>query len=258
MMVAIALLALLDQFDEAAEKVRFPADEVLQQWSGKSDTHRKLIKRISDRKEWAAAFQTIQGKLGLLPADVDIQVALDEADNGKFAWSRGKDGHGTVWFNMKLLAPHQKKLDDVDLEIQSGRLAPWIIPPQRLDSVTIHELTHVVCGGNEELWLSEGLATYAAGDESFLYTFNRRAGRVDAVSGSLSNADAYPRGMSFFRWMEQSHGSGKLKEFVGRVAGGREKPGPAAEEVLGLPWEQILLREKAWSTEYLAKFKTSP
>jgi hypothetical protein len=256
-MLAIALLACLDQFDEAAAKVRLPADEVQQQWSGKSDTHRKLIKLITDRKEWAKSFQTIHGKLGILPTNVDIQVVIDEADNGRFAWSRGRDGQGTVSFNMKLLPPHQKRMDDVDSEIQAGRLAPWIIPPQRLESVVTHELAHVVCGGIGDPWLAEGLATYAAGDESFFYNFTRRAGKVDVVNGTLSLLDAYPRGMAFFRWMEQEHGSAKLKEFVGRVAGGREKPGTAAEEVLGRPWEQILLREKTWSTEYIAKFKTS-
>jgi hypothetical protein len=256
--IAVALLSFLDQFDEAAVKVRFPADEVQLQWSAKSDTHRKLIKLITDRKEWAKSFQTIQGKLGILPAAVDIQVVIDEADNSRLAWSSGKEGRGTVCFNMKLLPPHLKRLDDVDQEIKAGRLAPWIIPPQRLDSLITHELTHVVCGGIEEVWLAEGLATYAAGDESYFYNFTRRAGRVDVVGDSLSVADAYPRGMAFFRWMEQEHGAAKLKEFVGRVAAGREKPGPAAAEVLGRPWEQILHREKAWSTEYISKFKTSP
>ena len=57
--------------------------------------------------------------------------------------------------------------------------------------------------------------------------------------------------------MEQEHGSAKVKEFAGRIAAGREKPGPAAAEVLKRSWEGILLREKTWSTEYIAKFKTS-
>ncbi len=248
--LVILFLALLGPADEAAEKVRFPADLVLQEWSGKSETHRKLVKFITDRKEWVKSFETIEGKLGILPTGGDIQVTFDEADNSRFAWSKGASGQGTVVFNMKLLAPHQKRMDDVDLEIQSGKLAPWIIPPQRLDSLLTHELTHILSAGMAESWLSEGLATYAAGDESYFYTFTRRAGHVDLLNGALSEADAYPRGMSFFRWMEQEHGATKLKEFVGRVAS-------AASEVLGLPWERILSREKTWSTEYIAKFKTS-
>jgi hypothetical protein len=158
---------------------------------------------------------------------------------------------------MKLLAPHQKKMDDVDEEIRAGRLAKWIVPPQRLDGLLIHELTHVVCGIIEETWLTEGLATYTAGDESFFYSFNRRGGQVGLLTGAVSQTDAYPRGMSFFRWMEQIHGPDRLKKFVDRIAGGREKAGSAAEGVLGTPWEELLRSEKAWSTDYISRFKTT-
>ncbi len=258
MLCATLILALLGPADEAAEKIRFPADLVLKEWSARSDTHRKLITFITDRKEWTRSFEKIQAKLGILPPNGDIQVAICEEDNSRFAWSKGAGSTGTVSFNMKLLAPHQKRMDDVDQEIQSGKLAPWIIPPQRLDSLLTHELTHIVSGSIEEPWLAEGMATYAAGDESFFYNFTRRSARVDRVNADLSEADRYPRGMSFFRWIEAEHGMEKLKEFVARVSGGREKPGPAASDVLGRSWEQILAREKAWSTEYIAKFKTSP
>jgi hypothetical protein len=254
--VAALLFFTVDQYDDAAEKVRFPADEMRRQWAAKSETHEKLVKQITNRRGWAKAFQAIHEKLGLFPPEVEVEVVIVEGNDNRLAWSLGKDGKGTVSFNMKLLPPHQKKLDDIDQEIQAGKLAPWIIPPQRLDNLVTHELTHIVCGCLEEVWLSEGLATYAAGDEHYLYSFNLRGGRVESLDRALSEADAYPRGLSFFRWMEKAHGADKLREFAGRVAGGREKAGDVAGDVFGSSWARILAREKAWSAEYIPKFKT--
>lgn len=254
---ALALLACLDHFEEAAEKINFPSDEIQAQWARKSDVHRKLVKTITDRKGWAKAFETIQKKLGLGPGKVDIDVVFFESEGKRLAESKGSCGVGTVRFNMKLLAPFQKQLDEIDLEMKGGKLAPWIVPPRRLDVMITHELTHVLSGSCNETWVAEGLATFAAGDDSFLYEFNLRGGRVEALNRAPSEDDAYSRGLSFFRWMEKEHGSDLLKSFAQRVATGTEKTDAVAADLLGKSWEQILLREKAWSTVYMAGFKTA-
>jgi hypothetical protein len=257
MFAALVLLACLDEFEDAAEKVKFPSDEVLAQWAKKGDVPQKLVRTLTDRKGWAQAFEAIQKKLGIGPGKVDIDVVFLEEDGRRLASSTGTCGFGTVRFNMKLLVPHQKRMDDIDLEMKSGRLAAWIVPPRRLDTVITHELTHVMTGGGGELWVAEGLATYAAADDSFLYEFNQRGGRVDSLDRPVSEDDAYPRGLSFFRWMEKEHGSEQVRKFAFRVATGVEKPDAVAADVLGRPWNQILLREKAWSAEYLATFKNA-
>ncbi|HXX94438.1 MAG TPA: hypothetical protein VEN81_12450 [Planctomycetota bacterium] len=257
MVALLALLACLDEFEDAAEKVKFPADEVLAQWSKKGEVHQKLVRTITDRKEWAKAFETVQKKLGIGPGKVDIDVLLFESDGQQLAQSKGTCGFGVVWFNMKLLVPTQKKMDEIDLEMKEGKLAAWIIPPRRLDAVITHELTHVMTGGDNERWVAEGLATYAAADDSFLYEFNRRGGRVDTLDRPLSEDDAYSRGLSFFRWMEKQHGADTVKKVAFRLSTGLEKTGVVVADILEAPWEQVLLREKAWSTEYLATFKTA-
>jgi hypothetical protein len=256
MILLLALLSMADEFEEAADKIKFPPDEVLREWSMKGETQRKLVNLITDRGRWAKAFETIQKKLALGPGKIDIDVVFHESDEKRLADSKGRFGFGTVRFNMKLLVPHQKKMDDIELERASGKLAPIIVPGQGLDGIMTHELTHVLSGPCDESWVAEGLATYAAGEEYFLYAFNNRGGRVEAIDRPLSDLDAYPRGLSFFRWMEKEHGADRVRDFAVRAASGSEKTKEIATDVLGSTWEHILLREKDWSTEYLAGFKT--
>jgi hypothetical protein len=256
MIFLFALLSLADEFEEAADKIKFPPDEVQREWSMKGETQRKLVNLITDRSRWAKAFETIQNKLGLGPGKIDIDVVFRESDEKRLADSKGRFGFGTVRFNMKQLVPHQKRMDDIEAERSSGKLAPVIIPGQGLDGILTHELTHVLSGPCDETWVAEGLATYAAGEEYFLYAFTHRGGRVETIDRPLNEQDVYPRGLSFFRWMEKEHGSDTVRDFAVRAASGNEKTKTIAADVLGSSWEHIVLREKDWSTEYLAGFKT--
>lgn len=257
--LAFALLALLDAYDTAAEKVRFPDGETQRQLSKPGASHRKVVNLVTDRGEWAKAFRTIHDRLGLLPAAPDIQVVIEDTDDKRPASGVGKDGRGTIRFNMRLLGPYQQKLDDFELARQSGKAVKWVVPPSRLDAIVTHELTHVVCGVMAEDWLTEGIASYTAGEEALFYEFNHRGSKVETLDRSVGETDAYARGMAFFRWMEKEFGQDKVRDFARRVSSGSgEKPGPAAAEVTGTTWDKLLLREQAWSAEYVAKFKTKP
>ena len=259
MALALALLALLDQYDTAAEKVRFPDGETQRQLSKPGAAHRKVVNLVTDRGEWAKAFRTIHDRLGLLPAEPDIQVVIEDTDDKRPASGVGKEGRGTIRFNMRLLGPYQQKLDDFELARQSGKAVKWVVPPSRLDALVTHELTHVVCGVMAEEWLTEGLATYTAAEESLLYEFNHRGSKVDRLDRPVGETDAYARGLSFFRWMEKDFGPEKVRAFARRVSSGSgERPGPVAAEVTGTPWEKLLLQEQAWSAEYVASFKKKP
>lgn len=255
---AIALVALLDQYDRAAEKVRFPDDEVLRQWSSKSESHRKVINMISDRRSWAKAFEIVDHRLGMLPANPDIGVSIEDSEDNHPACSTGKEGKGVVRFNMRHLAAYQERLDEIANQEKGGKGMRWIIPPMRMEAIIPHELTHVVTGGFEELWLAEGLASYAASDEVVFYMFNLRKSRVDTLGRLVPEADAYARGMSFLLWLEKEHGADGVRTFARRVSREGVAPSRAAAEVAGQPWETIVLIEKTWSAEYIAQFRPSP
>ncbi len=258
MMLAIALLALLDQYDRAAEKVRLPDDEVLRRWSSKSEAHRKIINIISNRNSWAKAFEIVDRKLGMLPSNPDIGVSIEDTEDKRPACSSGKEGRGVVRFNMRQLAPYQEKLDELDLQEKGGRGVKWIMPPMRMDAIIPHELTHVVTGGFEDLWLAEGLASYTAADEVVFYMFNNRKSRVDTLERVVPEADAYARGMAFLLWLEKESGAEGVRTFARRVSRDRIAPSRAAADVAGQEWEKLVLVEKTWSAEYIAQFKPTP
>jgi len=256
MILLLALLAFVDEFEEAAAKVKFPSDEVQREWSMKSETHRKAVNMATDRSRWSRAFEAIQKKLSLGPGKVDIDVVFHDSDELRLADSKGAFGFGTVRFNMKVLVPHLKRMDEIEAERKAGKLASTIVPGQHLDGLITHELTHVLAGPSDQLWVAEGMATYAGGEEYFLYLFNGRGGRVDGIDRAMVEADVYPRGLLFFRWMEKTQGADKVRGFAVRAASGNEKTKVFAADVLGLTWEQIVAREKTWSAEYLTGFKT--
>ena len=255
---ALALLALPDQYDRAAEKVRFPDDEVLRQWSAKSDAHRKVVALISDRSHWARAFQAVDEKLGLLPANPEIRVTLEETDDKRPACSSGKDGRGIVRFNLRQLVPYQEKLDEVAEIEKSGRKVRWAVPPTRMEGVIPHEVAHVVCGGFQDLWVAEGLASFAAGEDVAFYQFNLRKGRIDSLDRGVTEDDSYARGLSFLRWLEKDHGADAVRAFARKVSREGVAPSRAAADISGLAWEKVVVQEKAWALEYIAGFKPSP
>ena len=164
----LAFLSCFDQYDAAAERVRFPDGETQRQFSKAGAAHRKVVNLVTDRQEWAKAFRTIHDMIGLLPTEIDIQVVIEETDDKRPACGQGKDGRGTIKFNMRQLGPYQQRLDEFELLRQGGSGVRLILPPSRIDAMITHELTHVICGGFEELWLTEGIASYTAGDEAIL------------------------------------------------------------------------------------------
>jgi hypothetical protein len=256
--LAFALLALFDQYDRAAEKVHFPDDEALRQWSMKSEAHRKLILMISDRRSWAKAFEIVNERLGLLPANPEIRVTIEDSDDKRPACSSGKEGRGIVRFNMRHLAAYQEKLDEFDREQKGGKTIKWIVPPMKMDAVIPHELTHIVCGGFEELWVAEGLASYAAADEVVFYQFNHRKSRVDSLDRVVPEDDSYARGMSFLRWLEKERGADAVRSFARKVSREGVAPSQAAADAAGQPWDKLVLIEKTWSAEHIAQFKPAP
>ena len=258
MLIVLALLAALDPYDRAAEKVQFPDDEALRQWSMKSEAHRKLILVISDRRAWARAFEIVDQRLGLFPANPEIRVTIEDSDDKRPACSAGKEGRGIVRFNMRHLAAYQEKIDEFDREKKAGKAVKWVVPPMRLEAVIPHELTHLVCGGAEDLWVAEGLASYAASDDYVFYKFNHSKSRVDTLDRVVPEDDSYARGMSFLQWLEMERGADAVRSFAKKVSREGVPPSKAAADVAGQPWEKLVLIEKTWSAEHIAQFKTVP
>ena len=244
-----------DRYEAAAEKIKFPAGEKLVEWAEKSDAHRKLMVEFTDRKKYAAGLRTIEEKLGVFPAEIDIQVEFEETDDRRPARAGGKDGKGRIFFNLKRLAEYQRRTDEFEAQRRAGRNVAWVIPPASYGSIVAHELTHVVCGTFQERWLTEGLACWVSDDTGPLHAFNHRAGKVESLDIPVSEDDAYPRGLLFFLWMERRWNREKVREFFGRLAAHSESPKEALFTVTGNTWARMAGEEQGWSAEYCKKLR---
>jgi len=254
----VLLLALLDQYDRAAERIRIPESDVLAKWSDRSEAHRKLVEMISNRRNWSLAFEAIDHRLGIVPADPEIIVSIEDSDEARPACSSGKLGKGVIRFNMRILSEYQRRLDEIEREKKAGKQFKFLVPPMKMDGVIAHELTHVVCGGPTDFWIAEGLACYVAADDVVFYHYNHRKLRVDTLDHLVPEEDAYARGMAFFLWLEKEKGAAGVHDFTRWVVVKNSPPPAAAASVTGEPWEDLILKERNWSAEYISKFKSSP
>jgi hypothetical protein len=250
----LLLLAPKDRYEEASEKVRFPAAEKLVEWAEKGDLHRRILIEFTDRKKYAAGLRRIEEKMGVFRAELDIEVEFEETDDRRPARAGGKEGKGRIYYNLKRLAEYQRKADDFEAERRAGHNLVWVVPPPTSAGIIAHELTHVICGTFEEKWLTEGIACWVADDHTPLQSFNHRKGKIESLDLPVSEDDAYPRGLLFFLWMEQRWNRDMVRKFVGRVAAqGSHKD--ALFDATGNTWARMAGEEQGWSQEYCKKLR---
>lgn len=255
MFCLILALCAQDKSDLAAERVLFPDEETLNGWRAKGAVEKKIIDTLTDRAAWARAFRQVAEKLGLSNPESQVKVSFEDRTEGFGAQGYGKDGRGSVTFNMRVLKGLVKEIDRVESLKKSGAKFKLMLPYTPLEAILAHEITHVFCGAFPEAWLTEGIACYAAGDTSKLYGFAHAAKPVRALDQEIAEPlECEARGSAFFAWLETK---GKVHEFVGRLKKG-EAPRGAAAAVTGLTWEKLVAEEKAWSFAYLAKYKKAP
>ncbi len=260
----IALLLILaagapaDRYDEAAERIRFPAADRLIEWASKGDAHRKLLVEFTDRKKFSAGFRMIEEKLGIFLPEVDVEVMFEESDDRRPARAGGKDGKGRIFFNLSRLVENERRLEDFEAQRRAGRNMVWLVPPTSYDVVVAHELVHVVCGTFQERWITEGLACWVAGDTASLHAFGHRKGTVESIDIPVTEDDAYPRGLLFFLWIEQRWNRPMVRAFIDRVRSRSESPGEALFALSGNTWARMSDEEQGWSKAYVARLKKAP
>ena len=257
MRIAILLLLLSprDRYEEASEKIRFPTAEKLVEWAEKSGLHRKVLVEFTDRKKYAAGLRTIQEKMGVFRAEIDIEVDFEETDDRRPARAGGKEGKGKIYYNLKRLAEYQRKSEEFEAERRAGHQLVWVVPPPTYQGIVTHELTHVIVGTFEEKWLTEGLACWVADDHTPLHAFNHKKGTVESLDRPVSEDDAYPRGLLFILWMEKRWNRDMVRKFVARVSAESESAKDALFSVTGNTWPRMADEEQGWSQEYCKKLR---
>jgi hypothetical protein len=243
-----------DRHKAAAEKLKMPAKAELDAVAGKSERHKKAIALVVDRKNWAAGLKKIDERLGMFVEAPDIEVRVLESDDPTPAKGGGQDGKGAIVFNVKRMVEHFARLDQIAEAKRYGKEARWVIPPAKLEDLVHHELVHCFAGTFSEAWLTEGLASWVAGDESIVWDYAYRDRPVNPLDQMVKDEDAYGRGWAFLEWMK-SLGGNKLNAFLKGCLKDRQKVRKIAEEVAGKTWAELVLEERDWSVKFFNGYR---
>lgn len=246
----LSLLVQDEKYAKAAEKIKLPAKADLDALAAKSDRHKRTIAMISDRANWAAGLKRIEEKLGMFTETPKIEILVEESTDPKPAKAGGEDGAGAIKFNVTFYVAFLKRLDDVAETRKYGKDARWVIPPAKLDALMIHELVHCFAGTFEQQWMTEGIASWVAGDDSILWDFAYKKRAVNGLDQLVTEDDAYARGWAFLEWIH-SLGDGKLEAFLKTILKDRKAVKKAAETASGKDWATLVLVERDWSRAFI-------
>ncbi len=252
-LIAATLLVCLaqdDKYAKAAEKLKLPAKADLDAIAAKSDRHQRTIALINDKKNWAAGFRKIEEKLGMFTESPTIEVFVEESSDPKPAKAGGENGSGAIKFNVTFYIAFLKKLDDVADLKRYGKSAKWLIPPAKLDALVHHELVHCFAGTFEQQWMTEGIASWVAGDDAIVWEFAYKNRPVNPLDQLVTEEDSYARGWAFLEWIA-SLGADKLKEFLKTILKDRKAVKKAAETACGKDWATLVLIERDWSRAFI-------
>ena len=199
-----------------------------------------------DRDLWKRSFDAIEELYGLRRHDLKIRLAfVDLGDEQRLARTRTDEGVSHFEVNMDAMVPYLREIDTFDKAMETGRSLPVVEPVRAIGTLT-HELVHVYQHqrGMKKVpaWLFEGMAAYAEPTESHVRTFVYKERPVEALSGEVSEEDAYGRGWLFFKWLHKEIKTTKLKTFVARAIGGEDYREVAAEMV-GKDWDAVVEAE---------------
>jgi hypothetical protein len=255
MIHALALAVLLQQeipakYVEAAKGIELPD---LASWREKSPQHAKAVDIIGDRANWALGLKAIDDRLGLFVEKPQVKVAVEESDEPRPAKGAGRHGTGEVRFNIRRVVEYVRKVEELERLREYGKDVKYRVPPTPLPVLIHHELAHCFTGAYDELWVTEGLAAYAATETAHLWEFQNRKASVEPLD-AVAERDAYARGYCAVAWIAEKHGRDKLKAFVERVTKDRSAVRKAFEEASGKPWAESLAAERDWAREFLKSY----
>ncbi|MBI2930329.1 MAG: hypothetical protein HYY16_01645 [Planctomycetes bacterium] len=254
--LAIGVLLALQEpprkYLEAAAAIELPQD--LQAWRARSPQHARAVAVIADLAVWARGLQLIDERLGLFAAKPRIKVIVKEDDGERIAKGGGRKGVGEVHFNLRPMVEYVRTLEEIERMRQQGKDLRFRVPPTPISALIHHELAHCFAGTYDDLWLTEGLAAFAAGETAHLWDFQNRRAVLRGLDKPMSEADAYARGLCALSWMEEKFGSARVKAFVAKIVEDRSVARKALEEATGLGWEALLAQEVEWSRAFLEKF----
>lgn len=254
--VVLALLAALapqaaqERVKKLASQVRFAPPEA------STDEARRVVEMLTAPERWAAAFRTVEEKIGAFADATAVEVTFDY-DGREFAKMAGDT---KIRFNLPKLEDYRRKLDALERQRQElakqGKRMVFRLPPAKPERFIPHELCHVLQKQRRvdaPEWFEEGLAQWVGEDPNVLTGFALAGKKVDVVEVATSDPDdVYARGHLFFLWLDSR---GALKKAVRAVFFESTPWKKALEDATGLGWDKLAAAEREWSAAEVVKLR---
>jgi len=249
-LVALAGQAVDERLKKLASQVTFTRPEA------RSDEARRVVDMLTAPERWAAAFRTVEEKIGAFADATAVEVTFDY-DGREFAKMAGDT---KIRFNLVKLEDYRRKLDALERQRQEltkqGKKMVFRLPPAKLERFVPHELCHVLQKQRKvdaPDWFEEGLAQWVGEDFNVLTGFAIAGKKVDAIDAATSDPDdVYARGHLFFLWLDSRSA---LKKAV-RAAFFDSVPWKKSlEDATGLAWDKLIAAEREWSAAEAAKLR---
>ena len=241
-------------------RIHLPAAEEAERLSKAGPVHELVVRDLLRPGLWIESIRDVEAKLGAFDPELSIHVSFSNWPGPHPAFGERDGERGIVRFNLERLVDLRGKREaleaqEKELRKQRKRMV-WKIPPLRFDRLIPHELTHIAQDAYPSpAWLHEGLASWVAADEHYLFAFAQGGKAVAPVDDAPVEADdAYGRGLFFFRWLEQRIGAEGIRRFAAETIGGGEDWKSSLESISGISWKEILAEEQAWSAARAKRF----
>lgn len=223
---------------------------------------KEIVERFEDRTAWMKLLEELDQQLGIVPgAGLTIDVAISSQDQGHPAVTGASLAEkGKIDISMPALLRDATRLKE----------SPAFI----LKVGLLHELTHCFqrtsdgkgVAGLWPLWLTEGMAAFAADDLFLDRQFKlQNIDAVDDLTDVPEEIAAY-RGLLFFKYVYHRVGREKLRTFTGNLLRETERaqkePDPkkrvleihhALQGLVDESWDDFTAAEKVWARQYLRK-----
>ena len=255
MLVLVALAGLAPQAGEERSK-KLASQVTFARPDARSDESRRVVEMLTAPERWAAAFRTVEEKIGAFADATTVEVTFDY-DGREFAKMAGDT---KIRFNLLKLEDYRRKLDALERQRQElakqGKRMVFRLPPAKLERFIPHELCHVLQKQRRveaPEWFEEGLAQWVGEDLNVLTGFAIAGKKVEAVDTATSDPDdVYARGHLFFLWLDSR---GVLKK-AARAAFFESVPWKKAlEDATGLAWDKLTTAEREWSAAEVVKLR---
>jgi hypothetical protein len=238
-------------YKELLKYYQFPKESDFKRYAKLGENYKEALELIKDRQFWARCLQIVQERTGLVEKvptkKFSVTILLSQRDQtGKKALACAS----SVTKRSHYIKVYMQQLTE---HIRTGNIR------RKMQSTVVHELTHIFQQAGaawrsrrQPNWIVEGMAKYVDGSggftKSFYENYIQKKKKLPDLDKRMKDSDSYNRGELFFKYIQRTYGTGKVKEFFDLLINKGLTYRKAAEKITGKKWKQIKKEEYEWAT----------